>query len=124
MNTNTPKILLFVIIAVLVINLGFNLFGSNAGLKQAVHNLELARKTLDSAMVQLQDARNGLDSIQVNLDRQKALINDIRYRTELMDLEKRVRDERSKEKIDSIKDRIKTLSNYQPTDDIITEDLK
>lgn len=124
MNTNTPKILLFVIIAVLVINLGFNLFGSNAGLKQAVHNLELARKTLDSAMVQLQDASNGLDSIQANLDRQKALINDIRYRTELMDLEKRVRDERSKVKIDSIKDRIKTLSNYQPTDDIITEDLK
>ena len=124
MNTNAPKILLFIIIGVLVINLGFNLFGSNAGLKQAVHNLELARKTLDSAMVQLQDASNGLDSIQANLDRQKALINDIRYRTELMDLEKRVRDEHSKEKIDSIKDRIKTLSNYQPTDDIITEDLK
>ena len=124
MNTNAPKILLFVIIGVLVINLGFNLFGSNAGLKQAVRNLELARKTLDSAMVQLQDASNGLDSIQANLDRQKALINDIRYRTELMDLEKRVRDEHSKVKIDSIKDRIKTLSNYQPTDDIITEDLK
>ncbi|HEU4553019.1 MAG TPA: hypothetical protein VFS25_09300 [Chitinophaga sp.] len=124
MNTNAPKILFIVIIAVLVINLGFNLFGSSAGLKQAVRNLETARKKLDSAMVQLQQASAGLDSIQANLERQRVLINDIRYRTELMDLEKRVRDTHSQEKIDSIKERIKVLSNYQPADEIVTEDLK
>ena len=124
MNTNTPKTLFFVIIAILVVNLGLSLFGSNKGLKEAVRNLETARKRIDTALVQLQSTSTMLDSIQVNLERQRTLINDIRYRTELMDLEKRVRDERSKVKIDSIKDRIKVLSTYQPTDDIITEELK
>ncbi|KAA2241388.1 hypothetical protein F0L74_15920 [Chitinophaga agrisoli] len=124
MNTNTPKTLAFVIIGILVVNLGMNLFGSNKGLKEAVRNLETARKRLDTALVQLQTTGSMLDSIQANLEQQRTLINDIRFRTELMDLEKRVRDERSKVKIDSIKDRIKVLSTYQPTDDIITEELK
>jgi Tfp pilus assembly protein PilO len=119
MNTNTPKVLFLIIIGILVVNLAFNLFGSGKGLRDAVRNLENARKSIDTALTQLHDANTRLDSIRVNLDRQRDVIKSIYVRTELMDLEKKVKDARGKAQIDSIKDRISTLKDFQASDSTI-----
>jgi hypothetical protein len=119
MNTNTPKVLLLIIIGVLVVNLAFNLFGSGKTLREAVKNLENARKSIDTALLQLGDAKTRLDSIQVNLDRQREVIKSIYVRTELMDMEKKVKDARSKAQVDSIKERIANLKDFQPSDSAI-----
>jgi Tfp pilus assembly protein PilO len=118
MNTNTPKVLLLIIIGVLVVNLAFNLFGSGT-LKQAAKDLENARKSIDTALVQLGTAQTRLDSIQANLDRQREVIKGIYVRTELMDLEKKVKDAKNKAQADSIKDRIASLKDFQPADSTI-----
>lgn len=118
MNTNTPKVLLLIIIGVLVVNLAFNLFGSGT-LKQAAKDLENARKSIDTALLQLGNAQTRLDSIQANLDRQREVIKSIYVRTELMDLEKKVKDARNKAQADSIKDRIASLKDFQPADSTI-----
>lgn len=119
MNTNTPKVLFLIIIGILVVNLAFNLFGSGKDLRDAVRNLENARKSIDTALTQLHDANTRLDSIQVNLDRQRDVIKSIYVRTELMDLEKKVKDARGKALIDSIKDRISILKDFQASDSTI-----
>ncbi|HEY0612334.1 MAG TPA: hypothetical protein VGD35_21820 [Chitinophaga sp.] len=119
MNTNTPRTLLLIIIGVLVVNLAFNLFGSGKTLREAVKNLENARKSIDTALLQLGDAKTRLDSIQVNLDRQREVIKSIYVRTELMDLEKKVKDARNKAQADSIKERISNLKDFQPADSTI-----
>ncbi|GAA0538031.1 hypothetical protein [Chitinophaga japonensis] len=116
MNANTPKILVFIIIGILLINLIFNVFGSGRGLKEAVRNLETARRNIDTALLRLHDASNRLDSIQADLDRQRAVINGIYVRTELMDLEKKVKDARNRAEADSLKARIAALREYQPAD--------
>lgn len=119
MNTNTPKVLLLIIIGVLVVNLAFNLFGSGKTLREAVKNLENARKSIDTALLQLGNAQTRLDSIQANLDRQREVIKGIYVRTELMDLEKKVKDARNKAQADSIKERIANLKDFQPADSTI-----
>jgi len=119
MNTNTPKVLLLIIIGVLVVNLAFNLFGSGKTLRESVKNLENARKSIDTALLQLGNAQTRLDSIQANLDRQREVIKSIYVRTELMDLEKKVKDARNKAQADSIKDRIASLKDFQPADSTI-----
>lgn len=119
MNTNTPKVLFLIIIGILVVNLAFNLFGSGRALKEAVKNLENARKSIDTALTQLESANTRLDSIQANLDRQKEVIKGIYVRTELMDLEKKVKDARNKAQADSIKDKIAHLKDFQPSDSTI-----
>ena len=126
MQTNTMKILFAVIIGIILVNLLFNLFGANKGLKDAIRNLESTQRHIDSAFVQLRQADDRLDSIKAALDTQRILINNIHVRTELMDLEKRLRDEKSLVRIDSLKVRIRLLKDYHPVDEvvIITEDLK
>lgn len=119
MNTNTPRTLLLIIIGVLVVNLAFNLFGSGKTLKEAVRNLENARKSIDTALVELTDARTRLDTIQANLDRQREVIKGIYVRTELMDLEKKVKDAKNKAQADSIKERIANLKDLKPSDSTI-----
>ena len=119
MNTNTPKVLLLIIIGVLVVNLAFNLFGSGKTLREAVKNLENARKSIDTALLQLGNAQTRLDSIQANLDRQREVIKSIYVRTELMDLEKKVKDARNKAQADSIKERIANLKDLKPADSTI-----
>ena len=119
MNTNTPKLLFFIIIGILVLNLAFNLFGSGRALKEAVRNLETARKSIDSALLQLDNANTRLDSIRANLDRQREVIKGIYVRTELMDLEKKVKDAKSKRIADSIRERIAALKDFQPDDSTI-----
>jgi len=116
MNANTPKILVFIIIGILLINLIFHVFGSGRGLKEAVRNLEVARRSIDTALLRLHDASTRLDSIQADLDRQRSVINGIYVRTELMDLEKKVKDARNRAEADSLKARIAALREYQPAD--------
>jgi multidrug resistance efflux pump len=119
MNTNTPKVLFLIIIGILVVNLAFNLFGSGKTLRDAVRNLENARKSIDTALLQIQSANTRLDSIQANLDRQREVIKSIYVRTELMDLEKKVKDAKSKAIADSIRERIEALKDFQPSDSTI-----
>jgi len=88
-------------------------------LREAVKNLENARKGIDTALLQLGNAQTRLDSIQANLDRQREVIKGIYVRTELMDLEKKVKDARNKAQADSIKERIANLKDFQPADSTI-----
>jgi F0F1-type ATP synthase membrane subunit b/b' len=123
MNTNTPKVLLYIIIGVLAINLLFNLFGSGAGLKQAVKNLENARKSIDTALHQLNDANTRLDSIRADLDQQRETIKSIYVSTQIIDLEKKAKDARKKAEADSIRSLIATLKDYRPDSTAIIETI-
>src|SRR5947208_2235201 len=120
------KIILFVIVAIALINLATTLF-SNSNLKGIRQNLEEAKRSADSALVELQFSKSKLDSIKADMLVFKSYINNVQKRAELNDAEKRVREEKDQVKVDSIKKSIQQLRNEIASDslpDIETTTLK
>jgi hypothetical protein len=108
-NMEKPvKIILFIIVAIALINLATTLF-SNSNLKGIKQNLEEAKRSADSALIELQFSKSKLDSIKADMLVFKSYINNVQKRVELSDAEKRVREEKDQGKVDSIKQTIQQL---------------
>ena len=84
------KIILFIIVAIALINLVTTLF-SNSNLKGIKQNLEEAKRSADSALVELKFSKSRLDSIKADIVVFKSYIDNVQKRVELSDTEKRLR---------------------------------
>ena len=118
------KIILFVIVGIALINLATTLF-SNSNLNGIKQNLEQAKRSADSALLELQFSKNRLDSIRADIVVFKAYINNVQKRVQLNDAEKRLREEKDQDKADSIKQSIQQLKttiakDSLPPIDVIT----
>ncbi len=118
------KIILFIVVAIALINLVITLFG-NSNLKGIRQNLEEAKRSADSALIELKFSKSRLDSIKADILVFKAYIDNVQKRVELSDTEKRLREEKDQAKVDSLKQSIKLLridiaNDSLPPIDVIT----
>ncbi|GAA4739260.1 hypothetical protein [Flavisolibacter ginsenosidimutans] len=111
------KIILFIIVGIALINLATTLF-SNSNLKGIQRNLEEAKRSADSALVELQLSKSRLDSIRADIVVFKAYINNVQKRVQLNDAEKQLRETRDQDKVDSIKQSIQQLRTHIAKDSL------
>lgn len=102
------KIILFIIVGLAVINLISNLFGTS-NLKGIKEDLQKAKITADSALGELRYSKEKIDSINADILRFRAYINNIQKTVQANDLEKRLSEEKNRDTINVIKERINNL---------------
>lgn len=111
------KIILFIIVGIALINLATTLF-SNSNLKGIQQDLERAKRSADSALVELQYSKSRLDSIRADIVVFKSYINNVQKRVALNDAEKQLRETRDQNKVDSIKQSIQQLRTHIDKDSL------
>ena len=102
----TIKILLFIIVGITFIHFLTSLFG-NGSIKSIRQDLQKAKRTADSALVELQLSRSRLDSIQADIVVFRSYINRIENTVALNDAEKRLKDERDATRVKELKEEIR-----------------
>jgi hypothetical protein len=100
------KIILYIITAILVINLLISLFG-NSNIRSIRQDLEQAKRHSDSALNELRFSKAKLDSIRTDMVIFKAYIDRVETIVSLNDAEKRFREEKDSKKRDSLLIKIK-----------------
>jgi predicted nucleic acid-binding Zn-ribbon protein len=111
------KIILFIIVGIALVNLATTLF-SNSNLKGIQQDLEKAKRSADSALVELQFSKSRLDSIRADIVVFKSYINNVQKRVALNDAEKQLRETRDQDKADSIKQSIQQLRDKLAKDSL------
>lgn len=117
------KIILYIIVGILAINLLMTLFG-NSNIKSIRQNLEEARRSSDSALKELQFSQQRLDSIKSDMNLFKAYINRIENTVSLNDAEKRLKEEKNRRAADSIRVVIDKLKDELATDTLPPIEVK
>lgn len=103
------KIIIYLLgIGVLVLIINSFLF-SGRHLRDAVEKLEEAEKNINSSLKIIESSRVKIDSLQQDIQRFKSYIIDIQGRVEILDLEKRINEQKFAAKRDSIRGRLKQL---------------
>ncbi len=103
------RIILYLLAAgvfVLIIN-SFLFSGRN--LRNAVRKLDEAEKNLNTSLKIIETSSAKIDSLQIDIHRFKSYILDIQGRVEILDLEKRVNEQKFAAKRDSIRERLRQL---------------
>ncbi|HEX8278796.1 MAG TPA: hypothetical protein VF540_08875 [Segetibacter sp.] len=113
----TVKIILFIVVVLAIINLVTMFFG-NSSIRDIRENLEKAKMTADSALYELQYSKSKLDSIKSDMVVFSSYINRIQKTVELNDVEKRLKEEKDREKILDFKENIKKLRADLETDSL------
>jgi hypothetical protein len=103
------KIILAVLAILILINLVLHFTGGNSNLKVVLQDIKRSQLRLDTALTELNHAREEIDSLQRDFLKFNNYILDIQGRVEIMDLERRVNDQRFRMKRDSIVARLKEL---------------
>jgi hypothetical protein len=103
------KIILAVLAILILINLIVHFTGGNSNLKVVLQDIKRSQLRLDTALTELNRTREEIDSLQRDFLKFNNYILDIQGRVEIMDLERRVNDQRFRLKRDSIVTRIKEL---------------
>jgi hypothetical protein len=103
------KIILAVLAILILINLGLHFTGGNSNLKVVLQDIKRSQLRLDTALTELNRTREEIDSLQRDFLKFNNYIRDIQGRVEIMDLERRVNDQRFRIKRDSIVARLKEL---------------
>jgi len=111
------KIILFVVIALVVFNV-ISLFFGNGHIKSIREDLEKAKVTADSALLELKFSQAKLDSIKSDMVVFRSYIGNIQKTVELNDAEKRLKEERDAAKVAELKENIKRLRNEIETDSL------
>lgn len=111
------KIILFIVVAIALINLVAMLF-SNSSIRDIRKDLEKAKITADSALYELQYSKSKLDSIKSDMLVFSSYINRIQKTVELNDVEKRLKEEKDMNKIMDYKENIKKLRSDIETDSL------
>lgn len=99
------KIILYIIVGILVINLLMTLFG-NSNVKSIRQDLEQARRSSDSALNELRFSQQRLDSISSDMNLFKAYIDRIENTVSVNDAEKRLKEEKNSRIADSLRKEI------------------
>ncbi|MCW3112354.1 MAG: hypothetical protein JWR18_750 [Segetibacter sp.] len=113
----TIKVILFIVVVLAVVNLVTMFFG-NSNLRDIRKDLEKAKLTADSALYELQYSKSKLDSIKSDMLVFSTYISRIQKTVELNDVEKRLKEERDKNKIMDFKENIKRLRSDIETDSL------
>lgn len=108
MNQKEKIVLYLLGIGVLILLLNNFLF-SGRNLRDAIQKLEDAQKSINSSVKMIESSKAKIDSMQMDIQNFKSYIVDIQGRVEILDLEKRVNEQKFAVKRDSIRDRLKTL---------------
>ena len=116
------KIILFIVVVIAVINLVTMIFG-NSNLRDIRKDLEKAKLTADSALYELQYSKSKLDSIKSDMLVFSTYINRIQKTVELNDVEKRLKEEKDRDKIMDFKENIKKLRSDIETDSLPEIDI-
>lgn len=103
------KIILIVLAAIVLVNLGFSLLGVNSNLKDSLQRIQESQQKLDNAMQQIARSKAQLDSLEKHFTKFNSYVHDIQGRVEIMDLEHRASDLKFRQKKDSINNRLKEL---------------
>lgn len=102
---------LWLIVGLLAAHLGIYFFGVNHSLKQALKLLEKADSRLQEASKQLDAANEQAIRLHQEMEAYRSYIRDIQGRVEVLDLEKKLRDDRYKVQRDSIRMRLDYLTS-------------
>lgn len=113
----TIKIVLFIVVVLAIINL-ITMFFGNSSIRDIRKDLEKAKITADSALYELQYSKSKLDSIKSDMIVFSSYINRIQKTVELNDVEKRLKEEKDREKILDFKENIKKLRADIETDSL------
>ena len=113
----TIKILLFIIVGITFIHLLTSLFG-NGSIKSIRQDLQKAKRTADSALVELQLSRSRLDSIKADMVVFRSYINRIENTVALNDAEKRLKDERDATRVKELKEEIRKRREEMQNDSL------
>lgn len=108
MNPKERIILYFLAAGVLVLIINSFLF-SGRNLRDAAKKLDEAEKNLNTSLKIIESSRAKIDSLQIDIHRFKSYILDIQGRVEILDLEKRVNEQKFAAKRDSIRERLRQL---------------
>lgn len=108
MNPKERIILYLLAVGVLVLIINSFLF-SGRNLRDAVRKLDEAEKNLNTSLKIIESSRAKIDSLQIDIYRFKSYILDIQGRVEILDLEKRVNEQKFAAKRDSIRERLRQL---------------
>ena len=119
MNQKEKIVLYLLGIGVLTLLLNSFLF-SGRNLRNAIQKLEEAEKRITNSVKLIDSSKAKIDSLQLDIQRFKSYIVDIQGRVEILDLEKRVNEQKFATKRDSIRDRLKFL--YKEIE-LVGEDL-
>jgi hypothetical protein len=113
----TIRILLFIIVGITFIHLLTSLFG-NGSIKSIRQDLQKAKRTADSALVELQLSRSRLDSIKADMVVFRSYINRIENTVALNDAEKRLKDERDATRVKELKEEIRKRREEMQNDSL------
>ena len=118
------KTVFFILIAIVLINL-VSLFFSNSNIRSIRKDLENAKLSADSALLELTYSKIKLDSIKADMLVFRSYIGHIQKTVELSDVEKRLKEEKNAVKVAELKDNIRQLRSELDTDrlpdiDVIT----
>ncbi|MBE7170235.1 MAG: hypothetical protein INR73_06580 [Williamsia sp.] len=102
------KIILYIIVGVLCLNVFFMVFG-NSNVKSIRKDLEHAKQSADAALNELKVSKEKLDSIRNDIVVFKAYINSIQKTVALDDAEKRLKEEKNTGRAKEIKNSILVL---------------
>lgn len=108
MNPKERIILYLLAVGVLVLIINSFLF-SGRNLRDAIKKLDEAEKNLNTSLKIIESSRAKIDSLQIDIYRFKSYILDIQGRVEILDLEKRVNEQKFAAKRDSIRERLRQL---------------
>jgi hypothetical protein len=111
------KIILFVVIAIVVFNV-ISLFFGNNHIKSIREDLQKAKVTADSALLELKFSQAKLDSIKSDMLVFRSYIGNIQKTVELNDAEKRLKEERNAAKVVELKENIRKLRTEIETDSL------
>ncbi|HEX2936209.1 MAG TPA: hypothetical protein VHO72_12725 [Bacteroidales bacterium] len=100
------KVILYIVIAFLVIDLGYDFFFGTRQIKRKIDKIE---KQLDGTINDLNKSMMVADSLHQSVQRLRLFINDAQSRAEVLDLERRLNDQDFRNKRDSINRRLTEL---------------
>lgn len=116
METKALKIICYVILAVLVVQSLFMVFGMNRNLNNALKELEESKTSLEQARLEVTSSKLLIDTLRKDLKDLGVYANDIRGRVYRLDLDKRGEDLKGAKKIADIKEKIDSVGKAFPVD--------
>jgi len=111
------KIILFVIVTIVVINLIVMLFG-NSNMKDIRNDLQQAKRSTDSALNELQYSQSKLDSIKSDMINLQSHLTQIQAQVAVNDAAKRVEEARNESRAAELRNKIKESKPRLSTDSL------
>ena len=115
------RIIIYILLAVVVIHLLFDIFGTHSNIKSVIRKLEKSQDNLNNAMKEIDSSQKRLGLMQEDLQKFSAYVKDIQGQVELSDSEKKLKEATSIKVKDSLRKRINVLKEELLETDTLPE---